>query len=56
MSCEELKMNYAEIEALQKLPMSELVKQATPTPIPVVKLDHTVTANLMKSLKEQQRG
>jgi len=34
--------------------MSELVKRATPTPVPAVKLDHKITVGLMKDLKAKQ--
>jgi len=56
MSAEELRINFAEIEALHKLPISLLTKKATPTPIMPLKLDHQVAADLMKGLKKRQKG
>ena len=34
--------------------MSELVKRATPTPVPAVKLDHKITVDLMRDLKAKK--
>jgi len=54
MSAEELRINYAEIEALHKLPLSELKQQATYSSLMPLKLKYDVAANIMKDIKKRK--
>ena len=52
MSVEELRINYAEIEAMNKIPISQLTQHSTQTPLMPVRVKYDVAANLMKDLKK----